>query len=305
MREWFLSTELMDMDEMPGSTAGISQRARRENWKSRKAKGGGRSLEYHLSNFPIDVQYQLYCQEYGYVDKKAWELEMKMLHAGAVDACDIEAIGKAAENNEGMTLPEDLPSHLALYTSLSKELGTPEDIIQSWAENGVLAENVKVARTKIAKKSEAMGNFNQEVNPSERPISLDFYDIDVSAGPGALALQEHTADPITFNKDFLTNSLEVLPEDVFLMPVRGDSMQPTLKNQAIIMVKKIDLFATDGIYVFRFDGQLMVKRLQFSKTGLSVVSDNPSYKEWEITREETENVDFEILGEVIWSGQRL
>ncbi|PMN00383.1 hypothetical protein BCT42_22920 [Vibrio lentus] len=37
------------------------------------------------------------------------------------------------------------------------------------------------------------------------------------------------------------------------MPVRGDSMTPTLKKQALIMVNHIKDFAGDGIYVFRFD----------------------------------------------------
>ncbi|WP_330216909.1 S24 family peptidase [Vibrio tubiashii] len=47
------------------------------------------------------------------------------------------------------------------------------------------------------------------------------------------------------------------------MSVRGDSIEPTLKNQSIVMVNKIDDFASDGIYVFRFEGALLVKRLQF------------------------------------------
>lgn len=89
------------------------------------------------------------------------------------------------------------------------------------------------------------------------------------------------------------------------MPVSGDSMIPTLKNQALIMVNRIEDFAGDRIYVFRFDGQLMVKRLQFTKTGLSVVSDNTTNEPWELTRNEMANVDFEIIGEVVWSGQRV
>mgnify|MGYP001177092477 CR=1 FL=1 len=88
------------------------------------------------------------------------------------------------------------------------------------------------------------------------------------------------------------------------MPVRGDSITPTLKNQALIMVNRIEDFAGDGIYVFRFDGQLMVKRLQFTKSGLSVVSDNTTYEPWELTRNEMTTVDFEIIGEVVWAGQR-
>ena len=136
-------------------------------------------------------------------------------------------------------------------------------------------------------------------------VALDFYDVEVSAGHGALIVQEEKKDCITFSREFIDNVIGVNSKNVFLMPVRGDSMTPTLKNQAIIMVNRIEDFSGDGIYVFRFDGQLMVKRLQFSKTGLTVVSDNREYKEWELTRKELATEDFEIIGQVVWSGQRM
>jgi len=136
-------------------------------------------------------------------------------------------------------------------------------------------------------------------------IALDFYDIEVSAGHGSLVIQEEKNDSIYFSHKFIDNEIGVNAKNVFLMPVRGDSMMPTLKNQAVIMVNRIEEFSGDGVYVFRFDGQLMVKRLQFSKTGLTVVSDNSSYKEWELTRVELATEDFKIIGEVVWSGQRM
>ncbi|GAB6263670.1 hypothetical protein PSSHI_39140 [Photobacterium sp. R1] len=49
----------------------------------------------------------------------------------------------------------------------------------------------------------------------------------------------------------------------------------------------------------------MVKRLQLSKHGLSVTSDNDSYQPWELTKEEIMSSDFEVVGEVVWSGQRM
>ena len=63
MREWYLSAELINLDTMPNSIAGISQKAKRKDWISRKAKGGGRSLEYHISNFETEVQSQLLGKE--------------------------------------------------------------------------------------------------------------------------------------------------------------------------------------------------------------------------------------------------
>ncbi len=68
-------------------------------------------------------------------------------------------------------------------------------------------------------------------------------------------------------------------------------------------MKRVEQFTGDSIYVFRYDGQLMVKRLQFSKDGLTVVIDNDTYKEWSLTKSEINSNDFEII--VVWSGQRM
>lgn len=59
MREWFVSSELLGLDGMPNTIEGISQKSRRNNWLRRKASGGGRSFEYHISNFHNNVKRQL------------------------------------------------------------------------------------------------------------------------------------------------------------------------------------------------------------------------------------------------------
>jgi len=145
-----------------------------------------------------------------------------------------------------------------------------------------------------------------EFSPTPKYVELDFYDVEVSAGHGALVIQEEKDDSICFSNKFITKELGLKPKNIFLMPVKGDSMVPTLKNQALVMVNQISEFSGDGIYVFRFDGQLMVKRLQFTKRGLNVVSDNATtYPSWELSRAELKTEDFEIIGEVVWSGQRM
>jgi len=56
MRECFLSTiELVGLRGMPHSVIDVSEKARRNNWVSRKAAGNGRSYEYHVSNFHDEV----------------------------------------------------------------------------------------------------------------------------------------------------------------------------------------------------------------------------------------------------------
>jgi len=98
----------------------------------------------------------------------------------------------------------------------------------------------------------------------------------------------------------------VNPNDVFLMLVDGDSMYPTLKNGSIIMVDRNLSSLSDGIYVMRHDNSLLVKRLQsLPNSIIKVKSDNTMYEPWEIKREDFNGTDLELIGRVVWSGQRM
>jgi hypothetical protein len=181
---------------------------------------------------------------------------------------------------------------------LAKVLGTTPSTIQTWRKRGKVPDDIFI-------KARSISQNGGVLMPPRGYITLEFYEQEVSAGNGALVVSEEKSSDIVFSEAFIHNDIGVNPKNIFLMPVRGDSMHPTLKNGALVMVHKIGQFAGDGIYVFRFDDQLMVKRLQFSKSGLNVVSDNDTYKEWELSKEEIESGDFEIIGEVVWSGQRI
>ncbi|MUJ39073.1 LexA family transcriptional regulator [Aliivibrio fischeri] len=184
---------------------------------------------------------------------------------------------------------------------LANALGVARNTIQNWRTRGKIPERILIKAQQVANDSVNHSIVNNET----KYIELDFYDVEVSAGSGSLVVQENQPEGIAFSRNFIINEIGVKPNNIFLMPVRGDSMAPTLQNQAIIMVNRIEEFTGDGIYVFRFDGQLMVKRLQFTKAGLSIVSDNETYEKWELTRKEMTTFDFEIIGEVVWAGQKV
>lgn len=180
---------------------------------------------------------------------------------------------------------------------LAKALGTTKNTIQTWRRREKIP-------SKIFLKAELISQNGGVLLPRGF-IELKFYDFEASAGHGTLVESEETPTGIVFSEKFLRQDLGYNPENVFMMPIRGDSMSPTLQSQSIVMVKRADKFSTDGIYVFRFDGNLMVKRLQFLPDGIRVVSDNTAYEPWEMTKEELEHKDFQIIGEVVWSGQRM
>ncbi|HCG7115690.1 TPA: helix-turn-helix domain-containing protein [Vibrio parahaemolyticus] len=181
-------------------------------------------------------------------------------------------------------------------TDLSKALGVSPSTVQTWRSRGKIPEDIFIKANQIAKSGSLVPRGYLE---------LKFFDVEVSAGHGALVEKEEESSAMVFSERFIRQELGFNPNNIFLMPVRGDSMAPTLKNQSIVMVNRMDGFSTDGIYVFRYDNRLMVKRLQFLPHGIKVVSDNSSYEAWELGKKDIEGADFEIIGEVVWSGQRM
>ena len=184
----------------------------------------------------------------------------------------------------------------AKNVDLAKVLGISPKTIQSWKSREKIPEDIFLKAEEISKTG--------SVAPKGY-LELKFYDVEVSAGHGTLVEKEEESSAMVFSERFIRQELGFNPNNIFLMPVRGDSMAPTLKNQSIVMVNRMDGFSTDGIYVFRYDNRLMVKRLQFLPNGIKVVSDNSSYEAWELGKKDIEGADFEIIGEVVWSGQRM
>ncbi|MDO6583205.1 S24 family peptidase [Photobacterium sp. 2_MG-2023] len=188
-------------------------------------------------------------------------------------------------------------TNTAKNVDLARVLGKSPKTISNWKYRDHIPEDIFIKARQVSQ--------NGVIAPPRGYVHLDLYEVEVSAGHGALVVSEEKSSDIVFSESFINNEIGVNANNIFLMPVKGDSMYPTLKNGSLVMVNRVDQYTGDGIYVFRFDGQLMVKRLQFSKHGLSVTSDNDSYQPWELSKEEVMSNDFEVVGEVVWSGQRM
>ncbi|MDA0130006.1 helix-turn-helix domain-containing protein [Vibrio sp. MarTm2] len=187
-------------------------------------------------------------------------------------------------------------TNTAKNVDLAKALGKSPKTISNWKHRDHIPEDIFIKARELSQ--------NGSLAPRGY-LELKFYDVEVSAGHGALVEKEEESSAMVFSEKFIRQELGFNPNNIFLMPVRGDSMSPTLKNQSIVMVNRVDGFSNDGIYVFRFDGRLMVKRIQFLPHGIKVVSDNPAYEPWELSKKDIQSADFEIIGEVVWSGQRM
>ncbi|PKF77309.1 transcriptional regulator [Vibrio sp. vnigr-6D03] len=184
----------------------------------------------------------------------------------------------------------------AKNTDLAKALGINPNSIQNWRTRGNIPDDVFIKARLVSQ------NLSSE---SSEMIRLTYYDVEASAGNGALVEIEIAKD-MSFAERYLRDELHVNPSEVFLMRAKGDSMYPTLKDGSMMMVKRVQDFSGDGIYVFRVNGQVMVKRLQFQPTRIIFKSDNEQfYEPWKLTHKEIESIDFEILGQAVWGGGKL
>lgn len=138
-------------------------------------------------------------------------------------------------------------------------------------------------------------------------------DVHASAGAGAVN-HGFTVDAMLPFPRWMLQKLGATSAKLSFLRARGDSMEPTIKNGALLLVDEGDVrlrfpppkaespWSHPDIYVFSRGDELRVKHLRRDKTKglLFALSDHPAY-EAEILSE----ADIKIEGRVIWWDNRL
>jgi phage repressor protein C with HTH and peptisase S24 domain len=141
-------------------------------------------------------------------------------------------------------------------------------------------------------------------NPDQKDVAV--YDVKTSAGGGFLNFGEKIAGYITLPVDYIKKQLGVNPEDICAIFVDGDSMEPHFTTGDMILLDCSENARNskgDGIYTFRIEDQLFVKRLQHQGTRLIAQSDNPAYEPWEIS--DHDKASMKILARVVGTFRNL
>lgn len=130
---------------------------------------------------------------------------------------------------------------------------------------------------------------------------VDVYNVEASAGFGALVDHEMVVDRLSFPPGYLRQITSSNPKNLAIIGVKGKSMEPTHSDDDIVMVDltKTDL-SYDGLFVVRDGGDsLLVKRISRGprRGTVLLVSDNPQYP-----NQEREFDQVEVVGKVIWKG---
>ena len=123
----------------------------------------------------------------------------------------------------------------------------------------------------------------------------------ISAGHG-LARSDEVDFRLAFREDWLNKFGG--SEQLFVMRVEGDSMEPTLMENDVVLINKNarDINAGGGIYAINWKGALLVKRMQFNPQSgeIKIKSDNPQYDSLIVNP-----ADIQVEGKVIWYGREM
>lgn len=154
-------------------------------------------------------------------------------------------------------------------------------------------------------KGEVVAVVDRKASAAPGMDLVPVYNVRASAGPGAfVADPEEVVDRLAFPPGYLRNITSASPKDLAIISVKGRSMEPTLREDDVVMIDmaKRDL-SFEGIFVIRDGGQsMLVKRIsRASRRGfVMLVSDNRDHPAVERSLE-----DIEVIGKVVWAGVKM
>jgi phage repressor protein C with HTH and peptisase S24 domain len=146
----------------------------------------------------------------------------------------------------------------------------------------------------------------QQMQHSEGASDLTLvpvYNVEAGAGPGRIVdFEEHIAN-LAFSPRYLSEMTTARGRDLAAIRIRGDSMEPTLRDNDIVLIDRTRTsLDDDGLFVLRFGEALHCKRVGRGRSRLTVqvISDNRIYPPVEMDRSE-----IEVIGRVLWYGRKV
>jgi phage repressor protein C with HTH and peptisase S24 domain len=204
-------------------------------------------------------------------------------------------------------------SYRTLQNYISGERGVGADFLSALSEHlGVSATwiltGIPPMFLSAMHPNEGMENPTTLPVPQPQPdfIQVPRLSLEASAGPGALVDNELQTGFYAFNRKWLARR-HLSPENLSVIAVRGDSMEPRLSDGDLILVDRAQKRIADGIaYVLRIDTDLLVKNVQRVRPGvIALLSANALYPPREIETGSLEDAspkaEVEIIGRVVAS----
>lgn len=196
--------------------------------------------------------------------------------------------------------------------------GLPEDAVRSILRGGKKSgTSINRAQAICA----ALGldfRIGEARAPEPEPVVLDpdayaqvpVHNAWLAAGSGRLNGDAEIIGHLAFRRDWLTK-IGISPGHARVARAKGDSMAPGIGSGDLVLIDTAKTLAdvpirsakdrrSSPVFAFIQDGEARIKRLQHpAGRSLLIISDNPAYEPEVI---DPADRDFEILGQVVWSG---
>ena len=158
--------------------------------------------------------------------------------------------------------------------------------------------NVSVQWLATGESSEEQDGLNLSASNDEIFAEIeDCREVRISAGGGGFNDEYKPYQTTKVEKAWL-DSRRLKAEDCAMFLVSGDSMQPTLKDGEEIIVDRSKTDLKDGkIFVLNNEGAMLVKKVQITYNGITLISQNTEYAPIELNTEQANNLI--VIGQVV------
>jgi phage repressor protein C with HTH and peptisase S24 domain len=172
-------------------------------------------------------------------------------------------------------------------------------VIANWEQGRSEPSIDQTQRAAVALETTASMLIEEEQRFPGNIARIPVYENEAAAGTGCENEEDRLENYLTIREDLVRGELGAAPGDLCVIRIRGDSMTPTISpGEMVILNHRENSVGTDGVYVIRMNGALLVKRIQNLPGKLVIISDNPSYPAWTVETKDLPG-DFKVLGRVI------
>ena len=133
-------------------------------------------------------------------------------------------------------------------------------------------------------------------------VMIPMVEARLSAGSGSLETSAANGRDYAFRRDFILRRGN--PNDMVLMRVSGDSMEPDVCDNDVVLIDQSKKDILPGrMYAVGFEESIYLKRIDNLPGKIILKSANPAYPPVELDVRGDLAEQFRVIGRVLWSGR--
>jgi len=177
----------------------------------------------------------------------------------------------------------------------------------SRGDEGVRAQSIKKLAEYDGKEANELLRMPDDPDDDVEFVEVARADVKMSNGRGKLVFLEGRKSALSFRRDYL-RSIGVNPAHAVIVEGEGRSNWPDIVEGAVLLANRApDQRIVNGkFYAFRYDGELIIKKLFLQPDGkVLAVAANPDKKEFPDRVYGLDELEFDLIGRIMWAAHEL